>query len=49
MKYNLKTKSGEVINKFETVSMSMAIEYFARVKKMSKEDLLKIFKVSLNI
>ena len=47
MKYNLTTKSGEVISKCEAVSIEHAIEYFALRKKMSRGDLLKIFEVSV--
>lgn len=46
MKYNLTTKSGEVISKCEAVSLDYAVEYFALRKKMSRGDLLKIYDVS---
>lgn len=47
MKYKLETKNGEVINTCDAVSEIMAIEYFACIKKMSIDDLLKIFKVKM--
>ena len=45
MRFNLTTKSGEVISKCKAVSMDYAIEFFALRKKMTKADLLKIFDV----
>lgn len=45
MKYNLTTKSGEVISKCEGVSLEDAEKYFALRKQMEVIDLLKIYRV----
>jgi hypothetical protein len=41
----LKTKDGEVINLTNSIDFSEAITYFSKIKKLSKEELLKIYKV----
>jgi hypothetical protein len=44
--YYLKSKeSGEVINRKESPSKELAIEYFSKVKKLNSKDLLKIYLV----
>lgn len=43
--FKLTTKSGEVIAKLKVHNLTLAIEVFARVKQLSKEDLLKIYEV----
>jgi hypothetical protein len=44
-KFFLKTKKGEVIIYTEQKDEILAIEYFSKIKKLSKEDLLRIFKI----
>lgn len=44
-KFFLKTKKGEVINYTTQKDEILAIEYFSKIKKLSKKDLLKIFKI----
>jgi hypothetical protein len=43
--YKLSTKEGEKISKYTTHSLELAIEYFAKVKKLEISKLLKIYKV----
>ncbi len=43
--FYLLTKSGEVINITHSQDLDQAIAYFAAVKKLNKEDLLRIFNV----
>jgi hypothetical protein len=44
-KFFLKTKKGEVIIYTEQKDEILAIEYFSKMKKLSKKDLIKIFKI----
>lgn len=44
-KFFLKTKKGEVIIHTKQKDEILAIEYFSKIKKLSKKDLLKIFKI----
>ena len=44
-KYLLKNKSGEVINSTRQHSLDLAVEYFSKMKLISKEDLFKIYKI----
>lgn len=46
--YQLKSKNfpNETFAKYMTDSLEKAIEYFARLKKISKKDLLQIFIVT---
>ena len=43
--YRLKSKQGETISKHSDYSLELAIEYFAKVKKLEISELLKIYKV----
>jgi len=43
--YLLKTQSGEVINKIKAESKAESEKIFAKLKRLSVKDLLKIFKV----
>jgi hypothetical protein len=44
-KFFLKTKKGEVIIYTEQKDEILAIEYFSKMKKLSKKDLIKIFNI----
>lgn len=44
-RYVLKNKSGEVINTTNQHILTLAIEYFSKVKKLSKINLFKIYKI----
>jgi hypothetical protein len=44
-KYYLKDKTGEIINIIKMNTIDEAITFFARLKNISKEDLLKIYEV----
>lgn len=45
--YHLKSKSSnETFAKFMAPTMEVAIEYFSRLKKLSKKDLLNIYVVT---
>ena len=44
-KYILKNKDGEFINLTKQQNIDLAIEYFCIIKKLKREDLLKIYKV----
>lgn len=46
-RYFLKTKKGVVINTVNVDSFDDAITYFAKHKKISEKDLLKIYKVEV--
>jgi len=48
-RYALKTKTGEVINTINAVDKDQAIDLFAEIKKLSKEDLLDIYLVDIFI
>jgi hypothetical protein len=48
-RYALKTKTGEVINKISAVDKNHAVELFANIKKISEEDLKKIFLIDIFI
>lgn len=48
-RYVLKTKTGEVINTINAVDKDQAIDLFAEIKKLSKEDLLEIYLVDVLI
>ncbi len=43
--YVLKTKDGDVINRTTQICLSDAIEYFSKIKIMTKKELLKIYTV----
>ncbi len=43
--YALKTKDGDVINRTTQICLSDAIEYFSKIKIMTKKELLKIYTV----
>jgi|NOAtaT_5_FD_contig_121_191158_length_728_multi_2_in_0_out_0_2 hypothetical protein len=43
--YKLVSKGGEKISKYSTYSLELAIEYFAKVKKLKVSQLLKIYNV----
>lgn len=43
--YILKNKSGEVINSTRQHSLDLAVEYFSKIKLISKEDLFRIYKI----
>lgn len=45
IQFYLVTKSGEVINNTRCKTLSEAITYFATVKNLKEEDLIKIFDV----
>jgi hypothetical protein len=46
-KYNLKSKkSDESYAKYMAPTIEIAIEYFSRLKKLSKKDLLNIYTVT---
>lgn len=45
--YVLKTKDGEVVKKISASCLDDANDYFALMKKLGKEELLKIFVVEL--
>jgi len=45
-KYYLKNKSGEIIHKINAKDIHKAIELFAKTKKITTEELLKIYKVT---
>ena len=47
--YALKTKTGEVINKIKAVDKDQAVELFAEIKQLSREDLLNIYLVDIFI
>jgi len=42
--YNLKL-NGEIINKTKAESYELALEYFCRVKNLSKNKLVELFKI----
>ena len=42
-KYLLKNKSGEVINTTRQDSLDLAIEYFSKMKLISKKDIFRIY------
>ena len=44
-KYVLKNSLGEVINTTNQHTLTLAIEYFSKVKKLSKVNLFKIYKI----
>lgn len=44
-KFFLKTKKGEVITHTKQKDEILAIEYFSKMKKLSKKDLIKIFNI----
>jgi hypothetical protein len=44
-KYTLKNSLGEVINTTKRHTLTLAIEYFSKVKKLSKVNLFKIYKI----
>lgn len=48
-RYALKIKTGEVINTINAVDKDQAIDLFAEIKKISKEDLLDIYLVDIFI
>jgi hypothetical protein len=43
--YHLLNNSGDVINKIKTESLELAIELFAKIKKLKTIQLLEIYKV----
>jgi len=43
--YKLMTKFGEKVGQTEAMSLELAIEYFAKVKKLDKEKLLELWNV----
>jgi hypothetical protein len=43
--YHLINNSGDVINKVKTESLELAIELFAKIKKLKPNQLLEIYKV----
>ena len=43
--YILKNISGEVINTTKQNSLELAIEYFSKVKQLSKKEIFKIYKI----
>jgi len=47
--YALKTKTGEVIKKIKAVDKDQAVELFAEIKQLSREDLLNIYLVDIFI
>ena len=47
--YTLKTKTGEVINKIKAVDKDQAVELFAEIKRLSREDLINIYLVDIFI
>jgi hypothetical protein len=49
IKYALKTKNAEVINTTSANNLSEAIDNFAKIKKLTTEQLLEIFKVDIFI
>lgn len=46
-RYALKTKTGEIINTISANDLEQAIELFAEIKKLPKEDLLNIYLVDI--
>jgi hypothetical protein len=44
-KFFLKTKKGEVITHTKQKDEILAIEYFSKMKKLNKKDLIKIFNI----
>jgi predicted DNA-binding protein (MmcQ/YjbR family) len=45
--YHLKSKiSNETLSKFVAESYEQAVDYFSKIKKLSKKDLLNIFLVT---
>lgn len=44
--FRLKTNSGETINSFYCQSYEQAVDYFSKVKRLSKKILLRIFIVT---
>lgn len=46
--FKLTTKSGETINKFCCQSKEDAVDYFSKVKRLSKKVLLSLFIVENN-
>ena len=49
VRYALLTKKGEVINTSLAKEKHIAADYFARLKKISTKDLLKIYNVDVFI
>ena len=48
--FHLKSKiSNETLSKFMAESYEQAVEYFSKVKKLSKKDLLNIFLVTYQV
>jgi hypothetical protein len=43
--YQLLNNSGDVINKIRSESLELAIELFAKIKKLKPNQLLEIYKV----
>ena len=43
--YQLLNNSGDVINKIRSESLELAIELFAKIKKLKQSQLLEIYKV----
>ena len=41
----LKTKSGETINRVDSIDFDEALIYFAKVKKLTKNKLLEIYQI----
>jgi hypothetical protein len=46
-RYTLNTKDGEAINMISAVDLAAAEEFFAKIKSLSIEDLLKIYNVDI--
>ena len=42
-KYLLKNKSGEVLNTTKQKSLDLSIEYFSKMKLISKKDIFRIY------
>ena len=47
-KFYLKNNQGEVINKIKANTLEQAIRTFSEIKKISKQQLLEIYKVDYN-
>jgi hypothetical protein len=48
-RYALKTKTGEVINTISAVDKDQAVELFAEIKKIPREEILNIYLVDIFI
>lgn len=48
-RYALKTKTGEVINTISASDLEHAVELFAEIKRLTREDLLNIYLVDIFI